>query len=83
MIAYVRPTHRQREVIADFIETGSMDETAARLGITPGAVRHHLDRARRRGAFRTNEQLVYAGARDGWIAVPQRATNRRRKASEG
>lgn len=79
----MRPTRRQREVISDYLATGSIDQTAQRLHITPGSVRRHIERARRRGHFATNEQMVHAGTRDGWIAVLPRATDRSLGASEG
>jgi len=66
---YVRPTNRQREVIVAVLETGTIDFAARRCRITSGAVRLHLHRARIRGGFVSNEQMVYAGARDGWLAV--------------
>lgn len=66
---YVRPTLRQRELLAALLATGSLRKAADQLGITTGAASSQLRNARRRTGFDSTEQMIYAGARDGWLSV--------------
>lgn len=65
---YVRPTPDQRDVIEAVLETGSIAKAAALLGITPTAAYGRLESARKRTGM-TNEQMIAAGTRDGWISL--------------
>ena len=63
-------TPRQLDVLAAFVATGgSVQETAARLGIRPSTVKRHLADLRAKSRL-TTEQLIYAGRAAGWLVVP-------------
>lgn len=65
---YVRPTQRQRQVLAAIVETGNPENAAAHLGIKWSSVQVHMTRMHARTGL-TTVQAVYFGLRDGWLAV--------------
>ena len=65
---YLRPTPRQREILAAYLELGTVAKAAAKLGMTVFAARGEMAAARKRTGM-TTEQMIYAGARDGWITT--------------
>jgi predicted ArsR family transcriptional regulator len=65
-----KSTARQRETLATYIATGgSVQRTAAVLGIRPSTAKRHLADLRTRFGLST-EQLIYVGRSAGWLVVP-------------
>lgn len=67
-MSYVRPTPRQREILAAVLATRTIAEAAALLNITVAAANGQLADARKRTGM-TNEQMIHAGTRDGWLST--------------
>ncbi len=65
-----KPTQRQMEVLAAFVEAGgSVADAAARVGIRRSTAKRHLADLRARSGL-TTEQLIYSGRAEGWLVVP-------------
>lgn len=65
-----RPTGRQVDVLAAYVEAGGSVQDAAELtGIRPSTVKRHLADLRARSGLST-EQLIYRGRAEGWLSVP-------------
>lgn len=64
-----RPTDRQHEVLALAIMRGRK-EAAFELGLAEVTVESTIAAMRRHASVRTTEQLVYVGAREGWLRLP-------------
>ena len=58
-------TDREHEVLSTYIETGNLQETAGRLGVSRAAVNGALARARQRVGARNTVQLAQRGEFDG------------------
>lgn len=65
---YVRPTARQRELLAAYVEEGTQAGAADRLGLTSSGFSTAMAKIRRRTGM-TTVQTVYFGLRDGWLVV--------------
>ena len=62
-------TPRQLHCLAAYVAAGGSVPDAARLvGIRPSTVKRHLADLRARSGL-TTEQLIYAGAAEGWLIV--------------
>jgi hypothetical protein len=65
-----RPTGRQVDVLAAYVESGGSVQDAADItGIRPSTVKRHLADLRARSGLST-EQLIYRGRAVGWLSVP-------------
>ena len=62
-------TQRQMDVLAAFVEGGSVQDAAELVGIRPSTVKRHLADLRARSGL-TTEQLIYSGRAAGWLVVP-------------
>jgi hypothetical protein len=71
----VRSTTRQRQALEAFVSTGSVAGAGGLLGIRPSTVKRHLADLRARSGM-TTDQLIYAGARQGWLEVHDRRSTR-------
>lgn len=67
-MSYVRPTPRQRELLAAYVEERGLAPAARRLGITYGTAGQTLHAMRRRTGLST-EQAIALGMRDGWLCI--------------
>lgn len=65
-----KPTARQVDVLAAYVEMGGcVAAAAARVGVRPSTAKRHLADLRARSGL-TTEQLIYRGRAEGWLKVP-------------
>ena len=60
------PTPRQREVLAAYVEAGSIKQAAFALGVSIHTLKNHLGNMRDASGWPT-ERLIYEAAARGWI----------------
>lgn len=71
----MRPTDRQLEVLAAYVNAGTYKRAADHLGLKVTTIRNHLQQLRLGvGTVNTMQALVVC-VQEGWIDIPRRVAN--------